>query len=556
MRKNNHQNTKIAWLLIRVQFVAVLVFATAAWLIIPKQFQKAAESDAVITATTQAEQIKQLRTYYSENVVRKVVNSNSGMMVSHDHKDKANTVPIPATFIHDIGDVLQDKSFDLNFYSPYPFSNRQGRKMDEFGEAAWSSLINQPSNAFVKSEEHNGQTTIRIAVADTMSKQLCVSCHNSHPLSTKTDWKLGDLRGILEISKDISELVEGGKNTGRYLALALIVIFGSITILSYRKILSQINLWSKKLAESESDLNDAQSIAHIGSWSHDIKTNQLLWSDEIFRIFGIEKQGFNITNEAFLETIHPDDKDFVIEQYDCSLAGTITYDIEHRIVRENDGLTRWVHEKCTHQQNSTGKIIRSSGTVQDITNRKLIEDEIQRLAMTDQLTGLANRNRFHQRFNENLALAHREKKTLALLLIDLDKFKDVNDTFGHIVGDKLLQAIAEIFQESSRNIDLVARLGGDEFAIILVHPEDKNATEIFVNRIIERVSRPLKVKEYEIQIGASIGIAIYPDDIDPSDNTNEEDSLIHKADIALYKAKNSGRNRLCFYSPDLKIKNK
>ena len=552
----NHklQNKKITLILIRIQIITLLIFAAAAWLIIPAQFKKSAEKDAVSLAISQAAQIKQLRTYYSENIVRKVVESNSGMKVSHEHMNIKNIIPIPATFIHDIGDLLKDKSFDLSFYSPYPFSNRPKRKLEKFEKAAWSSLSNQISETFILSEEHNGITTIRIAVPDRMSKQLCVNCHNTHPLSTKTDWKLGDLRGILEISKDISDLVEDGRNTGRYLALSLIIIFGSITFLSYKKVLTQISLWSDRLTRSESDLNQAQSIAQIGSWSLDPKTNILLWSDEIYRIFGTIKKDTNLTYDDFLKHIHPDDKDYVLKQYERSMSSNIQYDIEHRIIKENDKAVNWVHEKCTHERNINGEIIRSTGTVQDITSRKQAEEEIQRLAMTDQLTGLANRNRFHQRFNDNLTLAHRENKLLALLLIDLDEFKSVNDNFGHIAGDELLKHVAEIFTSSSRKTDLVARLGGDEFAIILVHPEDKKSIETCAKRIIEKASSPLTINKHNVKIGASIGIALYPADIESDNNINEEDILIHKADVALYHAKKSGKNQLCFYIPELENK--
>ncbi len=545
------QNKKITWILIRVQVITVLVFATLTWLIIPEQFRKEIENDAVLTATIQVEQIKQLRTYYSEYVLSKVMNSNADLIASHDHKNRENTIPIPASFIHDIGDFLDDRSYDLKFYSPYPFSNRHDRKMDNFGTAAWSKLSTNPREAFTRSEIIDNKTIIRIAIADTMSKRSCINCHNSHHLSTKTDWELDDLRGILEISKDITHLIESGKKTGRYLALALIIIFGSMTLLSYKQILKQIGLWSNKLAEREQDLKEAQSIAHIGSWNLDILTNRLYWTNEIYNIFGIDKNKFKATYEAFIETIHPDDRTYVIKQYEESLQGKTSYDIEHRIVRKKDGKIRWVHEKCSHQRNSNGEVIKSSGTVQDITDRKQVENEIKRLAMTDQLTGLANRNRFHQRFEENISLAQRENFQLALLLLDLDKFKYVNDTFGHIVGDELLVKVAEIFKSTCRKTDLVARLGGDEFAIILVHPDNTHKTEICANRIIQKISQPLIIKENTIRIGVSIGISMYPENTDVNDIVNEEDSLIHKADVALYNAKNAGRNRLCFYSPEL-----
>ncbi|MDX8398721.1 MAG: GGDEF domain-containing protein, partial [Gallionellaceae bacterium] len=136
-------------------------------------------------------------------------------------------------------------------------------------------------------------------------------------------------------------------------------------------------------------------------------------------------------------------------------------------------------------------------------------------------------------------------KRLALMLIDLDKFKPVNDTYGHPVGDALLQAVATIFTRHSRETDVVARLGGDEFAILMVHPESKEAAGVSAQRIVNEIMKPLTIMGHQIKIGTSLGIALYPD------NGMNEEELIKKADIALYEAKNSGRNTYRFYQPEL-----
>lgn len=292
-------------------------------------------------------------------------------------------------------------------------------------------------------------------------------------------------------------------------------------------------------------LKQAQSVAKIGSWCLNLVTDQLMWSDEIFNIFGMNPKDFNCSFAAFLETIHPDDLEYVKEQYQKSLDGELLYDIEHRIIRKDNREIRWVHEKCVHQRNPQGEIIRSDGTVQDITERKFAEQEIQRLAMTDQLTGLANRNQFHRRFNESLKLALRGKMKLVLMLLDLDRFKPVNDTYGHQVGDSLLQAVAAIFKRHARETDIVARLGGDEFAIVLVNPDSVENAKKCAERIICEVKKSIILKGYEIKIGTSIGLATFPDD------GTEEDELIHKADLALYEAKHLGRNTYRFYSFEL-----
>lgn len=296
-----------------------------------------------------------------------------------------------------------------------------------------------------------------------------------------------------------------------------------------------------KLKEMEESLAQAQSVAHMGSWSLDLTTNTLFWSDEIYNIFGIDPEKFNASIEGFFETIHENDLQAVQIAYQEAVEKDIPYDIEHRIIRRDNGEVRWVHEKCVHTRNDNGEVIRSNGTVHDITKQKKAQAALERLATTDSLTGLANRNQFNNRFAESLLLAKREQKKLGVMLLDLDKFKPVNDTYGHQTGDAVLQKVAEILTTCCRNTDVVARLGGDEFAILLVHPESIEYIEQISNRIIESIRQPMSILDNQVIIGTSIGIAVYPN------HGVNESQLTDKADIALYNAKNAGRNCYRFY---------
>jgi diguanylate cyclase (GGDEF)-like protein len=223
------------------------------------------------------------------------------------------------------------------------------------------------------------------------------------------------------------------------------------------------------------------------------------------------------------------------------LARGETYVGEHPIRRGalENGFGRLVGAAIDHRDLSKGTI----WLVEDITERKLNQEKIHRLAMTDHLTGLANRAHFHARFKEYLKLARREEKNIALLLLDLDRFKPVNDTFGHVVGDELLKSVASTFLHDTRETDLVARLGGDEFAIILVNPENGDAAARISQRIINDISQGLTVLGHDVRIGISIGIAMYPKD------GLDQDDLIQKADTALYESKREGRNTFRFYQP-------
>lgn len=188
--------------------------------------------------------------------------------------------------------------------------------------------------------------------------------------------------------------------------------------------------------------------------------------------------------------------------------------------------------------------VKFTGVVRDITERKKAEEEIRKMAMTDSLTGLANRNIFHRRLEEGIVLAKRQGQLLGLAMIDLDKFKPVNDTYGHPAGDALLVHVAEVLMELSRDTDTVVRLGGDEFAIILTNPETVESVGLPAERIITALRTPVDIEGNEIQIGASIGISFYPTDGDVSED------LIKTADLALYDAKESGRNCYRIFDPE------
>lgn len=187
-------------------------------------------------------------------------------------------------------------------------------------------------------------------------------------------------------------------------------------------------------------------------------------------------------------------------------------------------------------------ILNYIGISRDITDMKEEEKRIKSLAFYDILTGLPNRALFHENLRNTLKQSKRDETKVALLFLDLDGFKNVNDTHGHHMGDHLLKAVAKILISCVRESDTVSRLSGDEFTIILRNIEFHQDIELVANKIIERLGEDLYIEESVLHIGSSIGAAIYPDDA----NTAEE--LIKKADGAMYKAKQKGKNRLEFVS--------
>ena len=199
-------------------------------------------------------------------------------------------------------------------------------------------------------------------------------------------------------------------------------------------------------------------------------------------------------------------------------------------------------------RNTEGRCLGLVTTCEDITGRKEAENKIHRLAYYDPLTGLPNRSMFLDRLHQALALAHREKRNVCLVFIDLDNFKDVNDTHGHVLGDKLLREVALRLAGTMRESDTLARLGGDEFVVILTSVTTQESTAIAAQRILSVFTLPFSIDGEKIYSSASIGVALYPED------GRDTESLLKCADTAMYCAKNEGKTRFRFYSAKMNQK--
>ena len=191
-------------------------------------------------------------------------------------------------------------------------------------------------------------------------------------------------------------------------------------------------------------------------------------------------------------------------------------------------------------QDENGAFIGYRGVGVDITKQKLIEANINRLARFDSLTGLHNRAAFYERLDHAIAVARRHNRAVALLFVDLDRFKDVNDAFGHLPGDEVLKALARRLTKAVRDTDTVARLGGDEFIVLAEEVTNQVDVNEFGRRLLQTLSEPVVLHGQECRLGASIGVALFPDD------GEDATTLLKAADGAMYRAKESGGNNLAF----------
>ncbi|WP_298637096.1 EAL domain-containing protein [uncultured Thiobacillus sp.] len=422
------------------------------------------------------------------------------------------------------------------------------------------------------------------------------------------------------------------------------------------------------LQESEQRLSAAQRIAQVGSWELDLASGKLTWSDEIFRLFEVDKAAFDVSYEAFLGAIHPEDRDRVNRAYTDSLTTRTPYEIVHRL-RMPDGRVKWVNERCETFFDAQGTALRSRGTVQDITERKQVEEalrlyanvfehsgeailitdsgnrilavnpaftrltgyaideirgdnprilasgqtpaetyqamwtalnetgywqgeiidrrkdatlypkwmsisavrdadgqiahyvasftdiserkaaeaQIRHLAYHDALTGLLNRFSLQSQLEQALAMTRREQRALAVIFLDLDRFKTINDTLGHAVGDALLKEAARRLRDNTRESDIVARLGGDEFVVVLTEVDDVAAAARVAQKILQVLAQRYRIGEKELHSTASIGLAFYPGD------GEDGDTLMKNADAAMYHAKSLGRNNVQFFTAEMNL---
>jgi diguanylate cyclase (GGDEF)-like protein/PAS domain S-box-containing protein len=301
------------------------------------------------------------------------------------------------------------------------------------------------------------------------------------------------------------------------------------------------------LRKSELSLAAAQEIAHLGNWERDFSTGVTTWSDECLRILGLVPGQDVLDPTGFFEFDHPDDAEFVRRTVAESIASLGAYGIDHRIVRR-DGVVRWVHEHGEYILDEQGAPAKLIGTLLDITERKQAEERLAHLAHHDPLTDLPNRLMLDDRLAQSIAHAERNGRVAAVLFLDLDRFKDINDTLGHSTGDRLLTHVSGRLLECLRTGDTVARSGGDEFIVVLADVAQLDDVTKVANRIVDSFSRPFGIDGRELYASASIGISVFPYD------GHDVDSLIRCADTAMYQAKDSGRNNFQFFTANMHAK--
>lgn len=308
--------------------------------------------------------------------------------------------------------------------------------------------------------------------------------------------------------------------------------------------------YERQIRDNERLLREMSRVALINGWRIPAPGNTIHWSMNTSNILGLPAPEGNCAVESLLANfdIHQAEKlKFAIAN---ALETGKDFDLELMCTAsEGDACwIRWIgHAECA-RESVNGNAYDITGAVQDITERKKFTEVVEKQASYDLLTGLPNRSSFYGSLKWAIAEAKRNKTKLAVLFIDLDKFKPVNDNFGHEAGDLLLQEVAKRIRACLRESDTVARISGDEFTVILRQISHNYAPVDIAEKVLGTIKKPYEIQARQIYCGASIGIAVCPDD------SQLVDDLISKADYAMYEVKKSGRNGCQYFTHEMQAR--
>lgn len=272
-------------------------------------------------------------------------------------------------------------------------------------------------------------------------------------------------------------------------------------------------------------------------------------SDEIEQVTSYPAKEFILNSiRSYTSVIHEADVDEISLAINSAIESKQPWEIEYRMVTK-EGRELWVSEKGVAIFSETGILKFLDGFITSIDHRKKIEEKLElaqqqiyKLAYTDTITDLANRNLFDDRLDQLLSYSQRNKTAFAMMFIDLDGFKEVNDTYGHTTGDKLLKIVGQRLSQIFHEPDTVARFGGDEFLVLASNIENDDQLKRLNKEMLACISSPIFVDDVELLVTGSIGVVFSPRD--GEDST----TLMKKADIAMYRAKALGKNQICIFA--------
>jgi diguanylate cyclase (GGDEF)-like protein/PAS domain S-box-containing protein len=298
-----------------------------------------------------------------------------------------------------------------------------------------------------------------------------------------------------------------------------------------------------RLRESEAYYSSLVELAAIGISHVDLNGRFVFVNRRLCEMLGYSRE--ELLELSIPEISHPDDRQVTDKDRARLEAGEIdSFKAEKRYLRR-DGSTIWVRLTVAPRRTPEGRTLHHISIVEDISDRRKAEARIQYLATHDEMTGLVNRTMFGEFLARAIARCHRPGRGFAVMFVDLDRFKVVNDSLGHEAGDELLRVIALRLRTTLRTSDVVARFGGDEFVLLLENLSSPSDAAVLAKKALACFEEPFLTDGHELHISASIGVSVYPED------GNDAETLVKNADTAMYRAKERGRGTYCFYTAQM-----
>ncbi len=302
----------------------------------------------------------------------------------------------------------------------------------------------------------------------------------------------------------------------------------------------------RALRESESNLRLAMEAAHMGMWYWDVGTDRFVHSGGLGVLFGRSPQQATVHYGILQERIHPEDRRIFAATIRHAVRSGTDFQVDYRVVWPDLSI-HWIANRGQVHRGPDGRAARLIGVAMDITDRKLAEQRVAHMAHHDALTGLPNRVLLRDRIQQAIARCRRDRALLAVLFLDLDRFKTINDSLGHEMGDRVLQVVAARILSCVRDGDTVSRLGGDEFVIVVPDVASAADASSVAAKMLEALSTGARLDGLELHVAASIGISLYPSD------GEDAETLMRNADSAMYHAKDSGRGNVQFFTQHMNV---
>jgi len=304
-----------------------------------------------------------------------------------------------------------------------------------------------------------------------------------------------------------------------------------------------MNELNEEIEEGRLHLKEAQQIARMGSWRIDPETHECAFSDQMYVLLGLKKEGPTLGWETLLDAIDARDRQSFARAVESTAQTHAPFRLMHKLVNAyGEKMHVLTEAKLSHRRDGSAVV---SGITMDVSEQTESQQTIEKLAFYDPLTNLPNRLLLHDRLQKAIKDARRRRDKVGILFLDLDRFKNVNDTLGHTLGDLLLKEVAERLRKTLRETDTISRIGGDEFIVLLPYITSEKDTVVVAKKLITALQERWELGDKALFTTTSVGISIYPD------HSDDVDTLIKYADTAMYKAKDEGRNRYQFYDASM-----